>query len=79
MFEIFINNFIALATMLIALTIIAVIFIGILFLCLEYVNYCIDCIKNIYLRCFALLIVPPLTISFLVGLVLSIFGVSLTN
>lgn len=79
MFEIFINNFIALATMLIALTIIAVIFIGILFLCLRYVNYCIDCIKNLYLRCFALLIVPPLIISFLVGLVLSIFGVSLTN
>ena len=79
MFEIFINNFIALSTMLFTSVIIVLIFTGILGLGITYIDYCFESIKNIYLRFFVLFIVSPLIVVFLVGLVLSIFGLSIVN
>ena len=46
MFEIFINNFIALAEMLIISVITVVTFIGTLQLCFVYIDFCFEHIKN---------------------------------
>lgn len=79
MFEIFINNFIALAEMLIISVITVVTFIGTLQLCFAYIDFCFEHIKNYYLRYFVLFIVSPLTLAFLVSFVLSVFGTSLAT
>lgn len=79
MFELFINNFIALAKILIISVITVVTFLGTLLLISKYIDFCFEHIKNYYLRHFVLFIVSPLTLAFLVSFVLSIFGVSLVN
>ena len=79
MFEIFINNFIALSTMLFTSVIIVLIFTGILGLGTTYIDFCFEHIKNYYLRYFVLFIVSPLTLVFLVSFVLSVFGASLAT
>ena len=79
MLEIFISNFIALATMLIISVIIVAIFIGTLYLTFKYINFCFEHIENHYLRLFVICIMSPLILALLVSFVLGIFGVSIIS
>ena len=77
--EIFINNFIALATMLIISVIIVAIFIGTLLLTFEYINFCFEHIKNPYLRLFVICIISPLILALFISFVLGIFGLPIIS
>ena len=76
---IFINNFIALATMLIISVIIVAIFIGTLYLTFEYINFCFEHIKNPYLRLFVICIMSPLILALFISFVLGIFGLPIIS
>lgn len=77
MFEIFINNFTVMSTMVISAVITVLLFIAIIYLCFNYVEFCCNKTENTYLRLFTILILSPLILRFFISAVLGFFGISI--